>query len=98
MIARFFGARRKAYNWTLEQIKAGIDAYEATGVESKRPSLYGLRKRWNAERSAICVNTETGEVWWSEVSKPGSTENKAFETYPRLSIREKCLPTRENGG
>ena len=74
MIARFFGARRKAYNWTLEQIKAGIDAYEATGVESKRPSLYGLRKRWNAEKSAICVNTETGEVWWSEVSKPGSTE------------------------
>ena len=69
IIARFFGARRKAYNWALEQIKAGIDAYHATGVESERPSLYGLRKRWNAERSAICVNTETGEVWWPEVSK-----------------------------
>jgi hypothetical protein len=25
-------------------------------------------------------------------------KNKAFETYPRLSIRERCLPTRENGG
>ena len=47
IIARFFGARRKAYNWALEQIKAGIDAYHAT-AESKRPSLYGLRKRWNA--------------------------------------------------
>ena len=69
IIARFFGARRKAYNWALEQIKAGIDAYHATGVESERPSLYGLRKRWNAEKSAICVNTETGEVWWPEVSK-----------------------------
>jgi putative transposase len=69
IIARFFGARRKAYNWALEQIKAGIDAYHATGVESERPSLYGLRKRWNAEKSAICVSTETGEVWWPEVSK-----------------------------
>ena len=64
IIARFFGARRKAYNWALEQIKAGIDAYHATGVESERPSLYGLRKRWNAEKSAIRVNTETGEVFW----------------------------------
>ena len=41
MIARFFGARRKAYNWTLEQIKAGIDAYEATGVESSVPPSTG---------------------------------------------------------
>jgi putative transposase len=69
IIARFFGARRKAYNWALEQIKAGIDAYHATGVYYERPSLYGLRKRWNAEKSAICVNTETGETWWPEVSK-----------------------------
>jgi putative transposase len=69
MIARFFGARRKAYNWALEQIKAGTDAYHATGVYSERPSLYTLRKRWNAEKSAICVDTETGETWWPAISK-----------------------------
>jgi putative transposase len=28
-----------------------------------------LRKRWNAEKDTVCVNDETGEVWWPEVSK-----------------------------
>ncbi|MGA9076901.1 MAG: IS607 family element RNA-guided endonuclease TnpB [Acidimicrobiales bacterium] len=68
-ITRFFGARRKASNWTLEQIKAGIDHHKATGEETEHPSLYGLRKRWNAEKSSLCVDRETGEVWWPSVSK-----------------------------
>ena len=68
-IARFFGARRKAFNWGLEQIKAGIDHHKATGEETEHPSLYGLRKRWNAEKSSLCVDRETGEVWWPSVSK-----------------------------
>jgi len=68
-IARFFGARRKAFNWTLDQIKADIERHGETGESTDKPSFYSLRKRWNAEKSSVCVNTETGEIWWSEVSK-----------------------------
>ena len=28
---------------------------------------------------------------------PDAAKNKAFEPLPRLSIREECLPARENG-
>jgi putative transposase len=68
-VARFFGARRKAFNWTLAQMKADLERYHETGESSTPPSFYSLRKRWNAEKSAVCVNADTGEVWWSEVSK-----------------------------
>jgi putative transposase len=68
-ISRFFGARRKAFNWTLDQIKADVDRYRETGESGTPPSFYSLRKRWNAQKDTVCVNTETGEVWWSEVSK-----------------------------
>ena len=30
MIARFFGARRKAFNWTLDQMKSDLDRYHAS--------------------------------------------------------------------
>jgi putative transposase len=69
MITRFFGARRKAFNWALEQIKSGIKHHRATGKETEHPSLYGLRRRWNAEKSSLCVDSITGEVWWPSVSK-----------------------------
>jgi len=68
-ISRFFGARRKAFNWTLDQMKADVDRYRETGESGTPPSFYSLRKRWNAEKDTVCVNTETGEIWWSEVSK-----------------------------
>jgi putative transposase len=68
-ISRFFGARRKAFNWTLDQMKADVDRYRETGESGTPPSFYSLRKRWNAEKDTICVNAETGEIWWSEVSK-----------------------------
>ena len=68
-ISRFFGARRKAFNWTLDQIKTDVDRYRETGESSTPPSFYSLRKRWNAEKDTVCVNQNTGEVWWSEVSK-----------------------------
>jgi putative transposase len=67
-IARFFGARRKAFNWALAVITAELESYRETGESSDAPTFYGLRKRWNADKDAICV-TETGEVWWPEVSK-----------------------------
>ncbi len=68
-ISRFFGARRKAFNWTLDQMKADIDRYRETGESGTPPSFYSLRKRWNAEKDTVCVNAETGEIWWPEVSK-----------------------------
>jgi putative transposase len=68
-VARHFGARRKTYNWTVAAIKADIEAYNAHGVESEPPSFIGLRNLWNAEKSSLCVNAETGETWWREVSK-----------------------------
>jgi putative transposase len=69
MLARHFGARRKAYNWTVATLKADIEAWRATGVETAKPSLRVLRKRWNTVKDEVCVDAETGAVWWSECSK-----------------------------
>src|ERR1039458_6021739 len=68
-IARFFGARRFAFNWTLAQITADLDHYRETGESRTPPTFYGLRKHWNAEKDTVCVNAETGDVWWPEISK-----------------------------
>ena len=68
-LARHFGARRKAYNWTVATLKADIQAWHAAGVETAKPSLQVLRKRWNAVKGNVCVNAETGAVWWRECSK-----------------------------
>ncbi len=35
--ARHFGARRKAYNWTVATLKADIEAWHATGIETAKP-------------------------------------------------------------
>jgi putative transposase len=50
-------------------VKADIEAWHATGVETAKPSLPVLRKRWNQVKSEVCVNAETGQPWWSECSK-----------------------------
>jgi putative transposase len=68
-LARHSGARRKAYNWTVAALKADIEAWHATGVETAKPSLQVLRKRWNTVKDDVCVNVETGAVWWPECSK-----------------------------
>ncbi|EID13608.1 putative transposase [Mycobacterium xenopi RIVM700367] len=68
-LARHFGARRKAFNWTVATLKADIQAWRETGVETEKPSLAGLRKRWNTVKDEVCVNPETGAVWWPECSK-----------------------------
>jgi putative transposase len=68
-LARHFGARRKAYNWTVATLQADIEAWHATGIETAKPSLRVLRKRWNTVKDDICVNAETGTVWWPECSK-----------------------------
>jgi putative transposase len=68
-LARHFGARRMAYNWTVATVKADIDAWRATGIETAKPSLRALRKRWNTVKNDVCVNAETGVVWWPQCSK-----------------------------
>ena len=68
-LARHFGARRKAYNWTVAALKADIEAWHAKGVEAAKPSLRVLRKRWNTVKDDVCVNAETDAVWWPECSK-----------------------------
>jgi putative transposase len=68
-LARHFGARRKAYNWTVAALKADIEQWRATGVQTAKPSLQVLRKRWNTVKADVCVNAETGAVWWPECSK-----------------------------
>ena len=69
MLARHFGARRKAYNWTVATLKADIEAWHATGIEKAKPSLRVLRKRWNTVKNEVCVNADTGAAWWPECSK-----------------------------
>jgi putative transposase len=68
-LARHFGARRKAYNWTVATLKGGIEAWRGAGVDTAKPSLRILRKRWNTVKNEVCVNLETGVVWWPECSK-----------------------------
>jgi putative transposase len=68
-LARHFGARRKAYNWTVAALKADIETWHATGIATDKPSLRVLRRRWNTVKDEVCVNTETGAVWWRECSK-----------------------------
>jgi putative transposase len=68
-LARHFGARRKACNWTVATLKADIEAWNAGGIKTEKPSLRVLRKRWNQVKSELCVNADTGRVWWPECSK-----------------------------
>jgi len=68
-LARHFGARRKAYNWAVETLKVDIQAWRETAIETAKPSLQALRKRWNTVKGDVCVNAETGQVWWAECSK-----------------------------
>ncbi|MBE5502585.1 transposase [Mycobacteroides abscessus subsp. massiliense] len=68
-LARHFGARRKAYNWTVATLKADIEAWHVTGIAAAKPSLRVLRKRWNSVKDDVCVNAESGVIWWPECSK-----------------------------
>jgi putative transposase len=68
-LARHFGARRKAYNWTVATLKDDIQVWRETGVETSKPSLRVLRKRWNTVKDGVCVNALTSAVWWPECSK-----------------------------
>ena len=71
ILARQFGGRRYACNWAVRQLKEGIEAYQCglAGLDAVPPSFYGLRRRWNQVKNDECVDKQTGEVWWPEISK-----------------------------
>ena len=68
-VRRQFGARRYARNWAVRTLKEDLATYHQTGQETAKPSLPGLRKRWNQAKDTECVDRETGVVWWPEISK-----------------------------
>lgn len=76
-LARHFGARRKAFNWTVAALKADIAAWHATGAETAKPSFRVMRDRWNRAKDDVCVNAETGQVWWRECSKEAYADGVA---------------------
>jgi putative transposase len=71
VLARQFGGRRYACNWAVRQLKDGIEAYHAglADPDAGPPSFYGLRQRWNQAKLTECIDRETREVWWPEISK-----------------------------
>jgi putative transposase len=71
VLARQFGGRRYAYNWAVRALKDDIEAFHAGQADpgARPPSLIGLRKRWNQAKDSLCVDPDSGEVWWPAVSK-----------------------------
>jgi putative transposase len=68
-VRRQFGGRRYARNWAVRTLKEDLARYRQTGEQTAKPSLPGLRKRWNQAKDTECVDRQTGEVWWPEISK-----------------------------
>jgi putative transposase len=68
-VRRQFGGRRYARNWAVRTLKSDIDAYRATSAQTDKPSFFGMRARWNKAKHTECVDGDTGEVWWPEISK-----------------------------
>ena len=54
-----------------EYVEAALSGERAAQnrAETDKPSLRVLRKRSNQAKGEVCVNAETGEVWWPECSK-----------------------------
>jgi len=76
-LARHFGARRKAFNWTVETLKADIAAWHASGTETAKPSFRVMRDRWNQAKDGVCLDAESGAVWWPECSKEAYADGVA---------------------
>ena len=66
---RQFGGRRYGRNWAVRTLKEDLNRYRETGEETDAPSLAGLRKRWNQVKDTECVDADTGQVWWPQISK-----------------------------
>jgi putative transposase len=68
-LRRQFGGRRYARNWAVRTIKDDIARYREAGQETEKPSPASLRKGWNRAKDTECVDAETGQAWWPEISK-----------------------------
>jgi putative transposase len=68
-VRRHFGGRRYARNRAVRTLKEDLTRYRETGEQTGFPSLAGLRKRWNQVKDAECVDADTGQVWWPQISK-----------------------------
>jgi putative transposase len=63
LVRSHFGARRKAFNWGLAQVKADLDAKAVDPChESVGWDLGSLRKVWNRAKHSVAP-------WWAENSK-----------------------------
>jgi putative transposase len=63
LVRSHFGARRKAFNWGLAQVKADLDARRADpDHESVGWDLASLRKVWNRSKATVAP-------WWADNSK-----------------------------
>ena len=63
LVRSHFGARRKAYNWALAQVKADLDAREKNPAhQAVGWSAQELRKAWNQAK-------DTAAPWWKANSK-----------------------------
>jgi putative transposase len=63
VIRSHFGARRKAFNWGLAQVKADLDARRADPAhEGVEWTCAALRKQWNQVKGAVAP-------WWADNSK-----------------------------
>jgi putative transposase len=63
LVRSHFGARRKAFNWGLDRVKADLDAGKADpGHESVGWDLGSLRKAWNRAKGEVAP-------WWAANSK-----------------------------
>ena len=60
-LRRQFGGRRYARNWAVRTLKDDLDRYHATGEETGKPSLAGLRKRWNRVKDAEVPTPRPGK-------------------------------------
>ncbi len=63
LVRSHFGARRKAFNWGLAQVKADMDARRTDPThESVEWTQAALRKVWNRVKDQVAP-------WWAENSK-----------------------------
>jgi putative transposase len=63
VVRQHFGARRFAYNWALERVKADMDARKTDPEHESIPwNLYALRRQWNLDKHSVAP-------WWPTASK-----------------------------
>jgi putative transposase len=71
VIRSHFGARRKAFNWGLAQVKADMEAKKLDpGHESVEWTQAALRKRWNQVKDEVAP-------WWANNSKEAHSSGLA---------------------